>query len=224
MNPTDPEQCRRHRRLRLVTALVAWSVTVVTLALFVAITLPLQRRTLLEQLESRARGVAVALRSVSAGAVVQQDFSAVVDHATQILRADEALEFLVIAQRGGQQTILVDRNSFRVEKDPEGRWSSARPEPAGAFGVAPGSGRRVYLCHVPLEVSGIQWGWIHAGLSPADFDRRLAGIWWRTGALAVVCLALSLVVSLWFAGRLAAPLFDSESATAGAEPGIGGQA
>ncbi len=73
------------------TTLLAWLVAVVTLLLFVVALLPGQKQTFLDALRSKAYGVSLSLREVAAGAVVNEDYSAVVDYCTEMLRGDPAM-------------------------------------------------------------------------------------------------------------------------------------
>jgi two-component system, NtrC family, sensor kinase len=74
------------------TALLSWLVTIITLLIFVAVIIPEQKRVFIENLRSKAHGVAVSLRDVAAGSVVNSDFGTVVDHCMQILQGDTTLD------------------------------------------------------------------------------------------------------------------------------------
>jgi hypothetical protein len=85
--------------ITLRTALWSWAVTLVTLLIYTAAIIPQQKQIFEENLESKAHGVAVSLRDVAAGAVVNEDFSSVVEHCEEMLKGDPALEYLVITKR-----------------------------------------------------------------------------------------------------------------------------
>src|SRR4051812_39987851 len=92
-----------HKRIGLTlrTALLSWLVTIVTVLIFVIVIIPEQKRTYLENLESKAHGVAISLREVAAGAAVNEDYSSVVDHCKEMLKGDEALDYLVMTKNDG---------------------------------------------------------------------------------------------------------------------------
>src|SRR5208283_4721216 len=94
---TDPAR-RRGMGIALRAALWSWFVTFATLLIFAAAIIPQQKRTFEENLGSKARGVAVSLRDVAAGAVVNEDFSTVVDHCKEVIQGDPALEYLVVTK------------------------------------------------------------------------------------------------------------------------------
>jgi len=84
--------------ITLRTALLSWLVTLVTLLIFVMVIIPEQKRALIENLESKAHGVAVSLHDVAAGAAVNEDYSSVVDHCKEMLNGDQSLDYLVITE------------------------------------------------------------------------------------------------------------------------------
>ena len=90
-------------------------VTLVTLAVFVTVIVPEQKREFELSLESKARGVAVSIRGVAAGAAVSEDYSAVVDQAMQVLSGDTAIDYLVMTKNDGF-SIVIDRSAWKTEK------------------------------------------------------------------------------------------------------------
>ena len=83
------------------TVVLAWTITLVTLGIFVAVMIPEQQRDLRTELESKASGVAVALHGEVAEAAISEDYSSVVEHAMQVLKGDNAVDFLVITKNDG---------------------------------------------------------------------------------------------------------------------------
>ncbi|MBI5385422.1 MAG: HAMP domain-containing protein [Verrucomicrobia bacterium] len=72
--------------------------------------------------------------------------------------------------------------------------------------------RRVFHYSQPFDYSGIQWGWIHVGLSLESYDRSVNQVYRRTGVLAVVCVVLSLMASVIYAKRLVRPILSLREA------------
>ena len=103
------------------TTVLAWTVTLVTLGIFVAVMIPEQKRDLRTQLESKANGVAVALQGEVAEAAISEDYSSVVEHAMQVLKGDSAVDFLVITKNDGL-SVVVDRKGWRMEPSIDGYW------------------------------------------------------------------------------------------------------
>jgi methyl-accepting chemotaxis protein len=68
--------------------------------------------------------------------------------------------------------------------------------------------RRVYHFSQPFDYSGIDWGWIHIGLSLDSYDRSLNGLYHRTALLALVCTILGLLASIVYAKHLVRPVLN----------------
>ena len=184
--------------------LLGWMVTLVTLAVFVMVILPEQKREFELSLESKARGVAVSIRGVAAGAAVSEDYSAVVDQSMQVLSGDKAIDYVVITKNDGF-SLVIDQSAWKIEKLGDS-WRPATRNPTSSIGASPLFGRRVFQYAFPFDYNGIQWGWIHIGLSLDAYDASVRRTYKSTGFLAVLCGGLSLFISLLYAARLVRPI------------------
>jgi len=192
------------------TMLLAWTITLITLGIFVAIIVPEQKRDLRAGLESKAAGVAVALQGEVAEAAVSEDYSSVVEHAMQVLKGDKSVDFLVITKNDGL-SLVVDRNGWRMEMKTDRYWFPELRRPSSELGVVPMFNRRVFHYAVPFDYSSIQWGWIHVGLSLDSYDESARQVNLRTGILSVVCVLISLIASFLYAGRFVRPILQLQS-------------
>lgn len=190
--------------ITLRITLLGWMVTLVTLFVFVMVIIPEQKREFQLSLESKARGVAVSIRGVAAGAAVSEDYSSVVDQAMQVLSGDQAIDYVVMTKNDGF-SIVIDRSTWKTEKLGD-TWHPMERTPASFIGTSPLFGRRVFQYAYPFDYSGIQWGWIHIGLSLENYDASVRRTYEGTGALAVLCGVLSLIISLVYAARLVKPI------------------
>jgi len=101
--------------ITLRITLVGWLVTLVTLGVFVVVLVPDQKREFEIGLDSKARGIAVSIRGVAAGAAVSEDYSAVVDQAMQVLAGDKAIDYVVMTKNDGFS--IAPRETNRSEFD-----------------------------------------------------------------------------------------------------------
>lgn len=195
---------RLPRGIALKITLLGWVVTLVTLAVFVTVIIPEQTREFKMSLESKARGVAVSIRGVAAGAAVSEDYSTVVDQSMQVLSGDSAITYVVITKNDGF-SLIIERSNWRNDKLADA-WRPVERAPSSAIGVSALIGRRVFQYAFPFDYSGIPWGWIHIGLSLDEYDQSVRRLYQGTGALAVICGFLSLLISVLFADRLVRPI------------------
>jgi signal transduction histidine kinase/HAMP domain-containing protein len=202
---------RKTRRfgITLRIALLAWLVTLLTVSIFVMVIIPEQKQIFVENLESKANGVAVSIRDVAAGAVVNEDYGALVEHCLQILKGDKSIDYLVITKNSGESWIH-EKSGWRFSQLP-GEWHPEIRAASSAIGVVPEFHRRVFHYSQPFDYSGIQWGWIHVGLSLETYDRSVASVYRHTSILALVCILLGLLASGLYAKLLVKPILTLQS-------------
>ena len=192
------------------TVVLAWTITLFTLGIFVAVMIPEQKRDLRAELASKACGVAVSLQGEVAEAAISEDYSAVVEHAMEVLNGDSAVDFLIITKDDGL-SVIVDRKGWRMEQKIDRYWYPEQRVPSSELGYVPMLNRRVFHYAVPFDYSSIQWGWIHVGLSLNAYDESTREVNFRTGILTVVCVVISLVASVLYAGRFVRPILRLQS-------------
>ncbi|MGA7108379.1 MAG: ATP-binding protein [Terracidiphilus sp.] len=192
------------------TVVLAWTITIFTLGIFVTVMIPEQKRDLRAELASKASGVAVSLEGEVAEAAISEDYSAVVEHAMEVLNGDSAVDFLIITKNDGL-SVVVDRKGWRIEQKIDRYWYPAQRVPSSELGYVPLFNRRVFHYAVPFDYSSIQWGWIHVGLSLNAYDESTREVNLRTGILTVVCVVISLVASVLYAGRFVRPILRLQS-------------
>jgi PAS domain S-box-containing protein len=197
----------RFRAPRSVAARISglsWTIALFSLMVFVAASIPEQKREIEDNLRSKARGIAASLQEGLASAAVTEDYSGLVDQAAQALAGDDSIDFLVIAKNDGF-SLIVERRGWRAAQL-GAFWRPKERAAGGGVEVVPLFGKRAYHFVTPYNYSSIPWGWIHVGLSLDAYDRGVARLYQRTGALAVVCVAGSLLASVVFARRLVRPM------------------
>ena len=187
------------------TTQLAWTITLATLSIFVVFIIPVQKRDLEEGLESKAHGMAAALQGEVAGAAISEDYSSVVEHAMQVVAGDPAVMFVVITKNDGY-SVIVERTGWRVAPITDAAWHPSVRTASSQIGTVPLFGQRAFHYRVPFDYNGIEWGWIHIGLSLDSYDSSVTNVYRRTGVLAVVCIALSLLASLLYARRFVQPV------------------
>lgn len=196
---------RRSMGIALRIALLSWLVTLATLFIFVMVTIPQQKHFFLQNLTSKANGVAVSMRDVAAGAAINEDFASVVSAGQTMLGGDPDLEFLIVMKNNGF-SLVMEQNGWRVETQADAYWLPDNRQPVGAIETVPLLNRRIFHYAKPFDYSGIQWGWIHAGLSLKDYDQSVKVLYRNTILLALGCIIFSLVVSLNYARQLVRPI------------------
>ena len=197
---------QRRMGITLRTALLSWLVSAATLGVFVFVILPEQKQTFLENLDSKAHGVGVSVREVMSGAI-NEDYSAVVDHCRELLAGDPAIDYVVVTKNDGF-SLVHERSGWRMETNMPAEWRPARRMASSGISVVPYFNKQVFRSAQPFDYSGIEWGWIHVGLSLDSYHASVRNLNGRTAFLAVLCIIVSFMASVVYARRLVGPILN----------------
>jgi PAS domain S-box-containing protein len=189
----------------LRAVMLSWMVTAGTIVIFAFFIIPQQKSSLLESLGSKAQVVSTSIADVGAGAIVIEDFSAVVDHCMKIVGNGESVPYLVVTRNDGFS--LVHQPGNWTTQQLNGLWRPSGPRlAAGGIRKTEFFGEEVYHYSAPFNYSGIEWGWIHMGLSLKKFNADLRNVYYKTAMLGVVCVILGLIATIFYIRKLVMPI------------------
>jgi PAS domain S-box-containing protein len=196
------------RSIAARTAGLSWSLVVATLGLYVAFTFPYQKRVILDNMRSEAQNVATSISQVTATAIITEDYSAAIDHCLKVVQESPTLRYVVITRNDGFS--LVHTNEGWTQQQLDGDWLPAtdRRTPHSGFQRNAVAAEEVFHYSYPFAYSGIEWGWIHIGLSLKKYGADLNSLYLRTGLLAVLCTLGALFASLYSARRMTLPIAE----------------
>lgn len=199
------------------TALLAWLITFVTLSVFVAVILPNQKKVFIENMESKALAVSVSMQEIAAGSVVAEDYSAVVDHCTEVISKDDTIEHLVLTRNDGFALIHTRAGWESSQQGKEWRPDERRT----SFDIRSPDilNKEIFQYSRPFDYSGIQWGWIHVGMSLDSYRANMSSSIKYTAWVLLVCLAMGLLASVLYAKKLVAPILILKEAAQGVSAG-----
>ena len=191
-------------------AVLSWIVTILALGLFILFIIPYQESILIDRMEFAAEVVATSLDEVTVNSIVLEDYSRVVDHCMKVVRDRPSVLFLVITRNDGFS--LLHTADTWSHQTLDGHWKLAGGSGSRAsFVESDLVGEQVFQYTYPLRYTGIDWGWIHIGLSLEQFAADLRSIYVRTILLGVLCVLISSAVSLVFARRLNRPILQLDA-------------
>ncbi len=195
----------RRVSILLKTVMLSWLVTVMTICLYTFFIIPQQRGSLLSSLESKAQLVATSIGDVAAGAIVIEDYSSVVDHCLQIVAGGDSVPYIVITRNDGFS--LVHKADGWTTLQLSGLWLPKGVRAAkGEITEVDILDDEVFHYSKPFNYSGIEWGWIHIGLSLEQYNRELRSIYISTLILGLFCIAIGLIATIFYARRLVRPI------------------
>jgi len=193
------------KRITLRTAVLCWGGIVLALAMFVVGMLPYQRHMVLDRMRTEAHDIATSIDQVVASAVVSEEYGAVVEHCMRVVKESDSIVSVIITRADGFS--LVHQKKGWSQETLKGMWTpTGSTSPEGRFMYSDMAKQEVFHFSYPFEYSGIDWGWIHICLSLRRYHADMRQLYRRTFALALLCVAFSLVTSLVFARGLTRPI------------------
>ena len=194
------------------TALIIWVVTLITVTGFIVAIIPEQKAALLKSLDSTAKVTATSIGEVTAASIVLEDYSAVVDHCLRVLTENQVIYYIVITRRDGFSLLHVG-NKWHQE-NLQGEWILADfTTRAGEMKYSDLTKNEVFQYSHMLNYTGIDWGWIHIGLSLESYHRDVQQMYVRIILLGALSTVLGLLASIFFAHRLNQPIMALNAVT-----------
>jgi len=197
------------RSILFRTARLSGIVSMLTIFLFAIFLIPYQEHLLTTRLASTAEVVATSIDQVVVTSIVVEDYSTVIEHCQKVVRESPAIDFIVITRKDGFSLVNL-ANQWRHESLDQ-TWSNPHVQPNGnkpSFVHSDLVQKEVFLYAYQLSYSGIDWGWIHVGLSTDTFHNDLNEIYTRTLLLALLCICVGAAISIVFSRRLVQPVLQ----------------
>ncbi len=189
-------------------ALLSLVVSALTLSVFAWAMVRHEKRMLLEQLKERGNLLASSLDRVTANAIVAEDWESVISQCLKMIEMGEHVDYLLVTNMETGFSLIHTQESWRMEtlntpwSNPPGHKSQA------AIRVNPLSGDGQEIMHYShaFSYSGIDWGWIHVGITLDDYYHNLQRVMGIIMRLSIPAIASGVVSSFLFARHLTRPI------------------
>ncbi len=196
---------RFHTTIMVRAVALSWAVAILGIVVFALSVQPQQQRALLESVNSKAEIVARSVRDVASSALVVQDFPTVVEHCMNIVGDGGEVPYIVVTRNDGYALTHTPGGWTTTTLD--GIWRPSGPrQPSGRILKTEMAGDEAYLYSTPLVYSGVDWGWIHVGMSLTRYHREQRALHRRTFQVAALAVVLGLLVSVVFSRWLVRPI------------------
>ncbi len=192
-------------RIVVRVALISSALIIISLGLFILAMIPYQRTAILDAMESEAKSTVTSIDQVTATAIITEDFGTVVEHCLRVVQESPSIVYVVVTRNDGFSLIITKKGW--EQKTLKGVWIPPGERVASSrFLTSEISKEEVYHYSHPFQYSGIDWGWIHIGLSLKKFNSDIDNMYQRTALLALLCLTVGILVAFFFARKLTRPI------------------
>jgi PAS domain S-box-containing protein len=195
----------RPQRIVIRVALISSALIIISLGLFVLVTIPYQRTAILDAMKSEARSTVTSIDQVTASAIITEDFGTVVEHCLRVVQESPSIVYVVVTRNDGFSLVITKKGW--EQRNLQGVWLPPGMRVANSrFLDSDISKEEVFHYSHPFQYSGIDWGWIHIGLSLKKFNSDIGSMYRRTSLLALLCLTVGIFVAFLFARKLTNPI------------------
>lgn len=201
-------ELKEHINLKSINfkfAFFVWLVIVTVLGLYIWSIIPFQENIIMDRMETEARGVATSIGQVTFNAIILEDYSFIVDHCLNVIEGSNSLEYIVITRNDGF-SLIHTASAWSIDTL-GGDWlpdSRTRPKAYIRFSELKHTDC-LHYSH-PFSYSGIDWGWIHIGLSTGPIETAVSHLYKRSIVLFIIFSIFGLLISIVFTRTLIRPI------------------
>jgi signal transduction histidine kinase len=192
---------------------MSWAMILFTMAIFLVAVIPNQRQQLVAEMDQRAQVAYTSTAQVAMESILLEDLGAVVEHCLSVVTQNPSLTYMVLTRKDGF-SLIHTRDAWRQDSL-TGIWMPDSEERIGhgRFIENPFSEGDIFHTSYRFEYMGIDWGWIHLGLSTDKFRQDSISLYKRSFMIAALAITAGFVVSFFFARHLSVPISELETFT-----------
>ncbi|MFH1198308.1 MAG: histidine kinase dimerization/phosphoacceptor domain -containing protein [bacterium] len=191
-------------RIAWKAAFLSWLLIVITIILFVVFTLPYIKSSAVERMQNEAADITTSIIHANASALITEEYSYVVDHCFNLVRESNSILYVVIVRNNGFSLIHY-KDKWEIDSlDHTTVQEFIQPE--GQIKISPLLGKEVFHKSHNFIYSGIDWGWIHVGLSLENYNKSNSETTLRITWLTIILSIIGFIFSIFFARTLTKPI------------------
>ena len=195
------------KRLAVKISLLMWLLILLTVGAYVLFSIPFQKSLLIERMNIEAQDVASSFIHANASAIITDDYQLVVDYSVSMLKTSNSIDYIVVTKKDGSLSLVFEKEgwSTRVLKD---YWVNPGDLTLGKKIKTEFSTEENYHLTKQFLYSGVDWGWVHIGLSLKNYNKAVADFNERTIILSLIVILLSLFASILFSKKITRPIIN----------------
>ncbi|MDP2363380.1 MAG: histidine kinase dimerization/phosphoacceptor domain -containing protein, partial [Ignavibacteria bacterium] len=186
--------------------LLIWVLIILSLVLYVWLTIPYQRSIVLDRMKTEAQDAASSFEEANKSSLITEDYQMIVDYSMNTLKNSSSIKYVVVAKNDGQ-TLFFKKNSWD-QSTTEGFWVNPGDSKDGEIIYSDLINSEVFHYSKQFVYTGVNWGWIHIGLSTENFYKSAREMTIRAILFALIIVVLSFFVAYMFSKRLTKPISD----------------
>ncbi len=180
---------------------------------FVALTIPKHQENILKSLVTQAKSISSSISQICSIAIIKGEYSFIVTHNMEVVEKNPDILYVIVVRNNG--FVLIHTKEEWTQSDaPDPEWLTDYDlDYKGRIYFNPLVDREVFHYSYPLESSGIEWGWLHIGLSIDSYKKQVKTMYMTIGILALFSLAFGAIGAFLFAQQITRPILMLRNTT-----------
>jgi len=158
-------------------------------------------------MQFEAQDVASSYIQANQSALITDDYQLIVDYSMNTVKNSNSILYIAVVKNDGSQSFLFQKSNWSNE-DLEDKWQIPENFVNGEIINSNIVEGKVYHLAKKFIYTGIEWGWIHIGLSTESYNNASSEMRLRAIYLSLATILLSFLVTFLFARKLTKPISD----------------
>jgi|GEM_PF-6320378 len=208
------------RWLNSITAritLLSWSILLFSTIIYAFFYYFNQKNVIQQRMQFEAKNIAESIIQAEGATLFTEDYGGIIDFCTQLISSSQSLDFIILTKSSGL-SLIFDKNGWRFEELKE---QSIRPteKESGQITFIKLFNKENYLFSKPFIYTGINWGYIHIGISLDSYNTAMENLFSRMMLFSTIFIILGSLVAFKFSQMITKPIGELVSTTYEVERG-----
>jgi len=190
------------------TFLLSFLLSLIIITIFSVVTISRQRDAIIQSLESQAMSVSASIKQVCGNAIVSEEYDFIVEHNLEVIRNSPDILYILVVRHNGFSLVHTN-GSWEYRDKSEPQWSSKTYDKTAQRILYSDLVQQDVLHHsLPLTYSGLNWGWLHVGLSLDHLNKEIFSMYKIMVILSLFCVGIGILGAYFFARQLTRPILS----------------
>jgi len=182
--------------------------------LYSLVMIPMQKETNIEVMHSEAKTLASSISLICADAMITEDDSFIIEHNLAVVNKNNNIYEIIVSKTSGEYLSAKYKHWALAKSIPKSFKELEKDNPTYAILSNKELGKDIFHYVYPVNVSGINWGWIHISYYLDTYNQKMQNIYKAIMLLLGALFIATLVVSYLIARYITSPILKlRESAT-----------
>lgn len=198
-------------------ALLAWTLVISSIVITGFFNFFTQQEIILERMRIEASNVTESIIQAHATSLFTDNYEAVIDFCSKLVSSSSSIEFITLTKYDGNSLIFKRGSwSFQLLK---GTWTKPNEFYEGKIGVSEILNKESFRFSKPFIYTGVNWGYVHLGISLDSYYEAMENLIWRTGIFSLSFIFIGFFIAVLFSNRLTKPIKELVKTTKEIEAG-----